>query len=244
MIESQIANLIFGLSFSHNLCFNYSNGSCDPILNIYVPRISHDIRNFSIQWVFTLTIVLWIFESPLGLQLSKWELTWECRVHSLTHSYTPGNMKCDSQTSFLARTFASPCLGREPYDRVATYNMSPFQISSSTTKKFNCYPKINKFGWQVKPIYNCHPMIDISQIGDWHPFLVAIRKATKTFFLLHMTTFFLYWQLHFKLPSIVKCKAWWKVSKDILHAPFFHQWLNFSSIAENNLGKENFFSSH
>jgi hypothetical protein len=28
----------FGLSFSHNLCFKYPNGSCEPILGIYVPR--------------------------------------------------------------------------------------------------------------------------------------------------------------------------------------------------------------
>ncbi len=30
------------LSFGHNLCFRYPNGSCDPILNIYVQR--------SFQW--------------------------------------------------------------------------------------------------------------------------------------------------------------------------------------------------
>jgi len=31
-------------------------------------------------------------------------------VHSLTFFRTPMNMKCDSQASFLARTFASPHL--------------------------------------------------------------------------------------------------------------------------------------
>jgi hypothetical protein len=35
-------------------------------------------------------------------------------------SYTPGSMKCDSQASFLAYTFASPCLGREPKAKVMT----------------------------------------------------------------------------------------------------------------------------
>jgi hypothetical protein len=29
-------------------------------------------------------------------------------------------MKCDTRASFLALTFASPCLGHEPKDRVAT----------------------------------------------------------------------------------------------------------------------------
>jgi hypothetical protein len=42
------------------------------------------------------------------------------RVHSLTLSYTPKSMRCDSRASFLVRTLASPCLGCEPKARVAT----------------------------------------------------------------------------------------------------------------------------
>jgi len=34
VVRSQIANLTFGLSFSHNLCFKNLNGSCELILNI------------------------------------------------------------------------------------------------------------------------------------------------------------------------------------------------------------------
>ncbi len=41
-------------------------------------------------------------------------------VHSLTLSYTPGSMRCDSHDSFLDCTLASPCLGREPKAKVAT----------------------------------------------------------------------------------------------------------------------------
>jgi hypothetical protein len=41
------------------------------------------------------------------------------KVHSLTFSRTPENMKCDFWASLLARTFASPCLGRKPKARVA-----------------------------------------------------------------------------------------------------------------------------
>ncbi len=40
-------------------------------------------------------------------------------VHSLTLSYIPESMKCDSWASLLARTFASPYLGCEPKVRVA-----------------------------------------------------------------------------------------------------------------------------
>jgi len=35
------------------------------------------------------------------------------RVHSLTLFHTPKSMKCDSQASLLARTFASLCIGHE-----------------------------------------------------------------------------------------------------------------------------------
>jgi hypothetical protein len=38
MIKSQIDILIFSPSFDHNLCYKYSNGSCKPILDIYVSR--------------------------------------------------------------------------------------------------------------------------------------------------------------------------------------------------------------
>jgi hypothetical protein len=34
VVRSQIDTLTFGFSFGHNLCFKYSNGSCEPILNI------------------------------------------------------------------------------------------------------------------------------------------------------------------------------------------------------------------
>jgi hypothetical protein len=36
MVESQTANLTFGPSFGHNLCFRCPNGSCKPILGIYI----------------------------------------------------------------------------------------------------------------------------------------------------------------------------------------------------------------
>ncbi len=36
MVGSQIANLIPSLSFGHELCFKCPNGSCEPILDIYV----------------------------------------------------------------------------------------------------------------------------------------------------------------------------------------------------------------
>jgi len=38
MVGSQIDNLIPDPFFGHNLCFKYPNGSCKPILGMYVPK--------------------------------------------------------------------------------------------------------------------------------------------------------------------------------------------------------------
>jgi hypothetical protein len=125
MVKSQIANLTFYFSFGYNLCFKYPNGSCKPILNIYVLRALHwykelfnpmrfDPWNWPLKiWksIGTLSSSNSQSGSPLG---SVW-------VHSLTFSYTPYNMKCDSHVSFLAHTFASPYLGHEPKARVTTH---------------------------------------------------------------------------------------------------------------------------
>jgi len=58
VVGSQIVNLIPNLSFDNTLCFKCPNGSCEPILNIYVSRAFHDIRKSSIQWVLTFIIAL------------------------------------------------------------------------------------------------------------------------------------------------------------------------------------------
>ncbi len=38
MVRTQVDNLTLDPSFGHNLCFRCSNGSCKPILDIYLPR--------------------------------------------------------------------------------------------------------------------------------------------------------------------------------------------------------------
>jgi hypothetical protein len=38
VVGNQIVNLTIDLFFGHNLCLKYPNGSCGPILDIYVPR--------------------------------------------------------------------------------------------------------------------------------------------------------------------------------------------------------------
>jgi len=79
VVESQIANLIPDPSFGHNLCFKCPNGSCKPILNIYVPRAFQwykelfDPMGFD-PWNFSLKI--WeSIETPtpkVGVHLGVW----------------------------------------------------------------------------------------------------------------------------------------------------------------------------
>jgi hypothetical protein len=121
MVGSQIGNLAPDPSFGHNLCFKNPNGSCEPILDIYILRSFQWCKFFfSIQWVLTLVISLWRFESLLGLQLPKWKFIWECGgsfFHILLHSWEHEMWLLGS---FLACTFASFCFGHKLKARVAT----------------------------------------------------------------------------------------------------------------------------
>ncbi len=121
MVGSQIDNLTFDLFLSHNLCFKYRNGMCEPILDIYVPKKFQRYKElFNLMSFDPYNCLLKIWKSietltpKMGAHLGVWG------VHSLTLSYTHGSMKCDSWASFLACTFASLYLGHEPKARVAT----------------------------------------------------------------------------------------------------------------------------
>jgi len=39
MVMNQIGGLILGLFFGNTLCFKFPNGSCEFVLNIYIPRV-------------------------------------------------------------------------------------------------------------------------------------------------------------------------------------------------------------
>jgi hypothetical protein len=69
-------------------------------------------------------------------------------LHSLTLSNIPRSMRCDSQTSLLARAFASPCLGREPKAKVATKILimckkQCMKVGTETTSAIGCVFKCN-----------------------------------------------------------------------------------------------------
>jgi hypothetical protein len=121
MVESQIANLTSNLSFDHNLCFKCSNGMCETISDILVPRafewykecfnpMSFNPCNYSLKIQKSIETPTPKVEAHLG-------------VCGFIPSHPLGNMKCDFQISFLACTFASPCLKCKPKVRVTTMFM-------------------------------------------------------------------------------------------------------------------------
>jgi hypothetical protein len=65
VVESQIDNLIPNLSFGYSLCVKCPNGSCKPILNIYVPK--------DFQWYKELLNLMGF--DPWNHSLKIWECT-------------------------------------------------------------------------------------------------------------------------------------------------------------------------
>jgi len=120
MVESQIANLTPDLSFGHNLCFKNRNGSCESILDIYIPRTFQlyeelfDLMSFDSCNYF---VKIWeSIETPtpqVGAHLGVWGSFLHTFSHSREHEMW-------LLTSLLARTFVSLSLGREFKARVVT----------------------------------------------------------------------------------------------------------------------------
>jgi len=120
MVGNQIVNMTFGPYFGHNLCLKCPTGSCEPILDINIPRtfqwykelfnpMSFDPYNRPLKiWKSIKTPIL-----KMGTHLGVWGFILSTFLHSQEHEmWLPG--------SLLARTFASPCLGLEPKARVMT----------------------------------------------------------------------------------------------------------------------------
>jgi hypothetical protein len=51
-------------------------------------KLFNDVRKYSIQWFLTPIIALWKFRSPSGLQLPKWEFSWESGTFPHTFLYS------------------------------------------------------------------------------------------------------------------------------------------------------------
>jgi len=145
VVGSQTTNLTPDLSFGHNLCFRYPNGSCEPILNIYISIFFQWYKEFfnplsfwPLQSLFEHPRVHWDSNSQGGSSLGS------AKVHSLTLSFTP-------KLPLLARNLVSPCFSHKPKARVTTHTPSKGPLVY--------YPSIGtslcSFGPSLLPLYHC-----------------------------------------------------------------------------------------
>jgi len=149
MVESQIGNLIPDLSFGHNLCFKYLNGSSEPILDIYISRTFQWYKELFNPMSFdSYNCLLKIQESirsptpKVGAHLG---MCWFIPSHFPTQL---GARICDSWASLLARTFVGLCFGCEPKVRVTTLYVFYFNFFSHNLLFF--FPLI----WIIESILN------------------------------------------------------------------------------------------
>jgi hypothetical protein len=94
-------------SFGHNLCVECPNGSCEPILNIYVPRTFEWYKDHLNTMGFDPC------NNSLKIPKSIETPTPKVGVHL-------GVWGCDSRASLSACTLANLYLGREPKVKVVT----------------------------------------------------------------------------------------------------------------------------
>jgi hypothetical protein len=136
VVESQIGNLIPDLSFSHNLCFKNPNRSCEPILDIYIPR--------NLQWYKELlnSMGFDLCNRPLKIQKSIKNPTPKVGAHLGVWGFIPSLLHSQEHEmwfldSLLLRTFASPCFGWKPKAKVTT---SPFYVASMVGAFIGSFP--------------------------------------------------------------------------------------------------------
>jgi hypothetical protein len=71
VVGSQIVNLTPDPCFGHNLCFKSPNGSCEPILDMYVLRAFQWYKERLNPMNFRPYIALWRFGNPFGTPTPK-----------------------------------------------------------------------------------------------------------------------------------------------------------------------------
>jgi hypothetical protein len=97
VVGSQIANLTHGPSFNHNLCFMCPNGSCEPILDVDVPRAFQWYKELFNPMIFDPYNRLLKIQESIGTRTPQNGSSFgSVKVHSLTLFCTPESMKCDS----------------------------------------------------------------------------------------------------------------------------------------------------
>ncbi len=128
---------------------------------------------YSIQWVLTSIISFWRFGSPLGFQLPKWELTWECESSFVTLSHIPRSMRCDSRASLSTRTFASPCFGCKPKAKVVTFYLSVYYCFNLNIE--NCFTFLAQ-----QDVGQLLAFVSLLKFCVWRHLTIVCNKKMKT----------------------------------------------------------------
>ncbi len=122
MVESQIANLTPDPFFGHNLCFKCPNGSCKPILDIYV------LRAFQLYKDLFKPLSFDPWNCPLKIQESTRTPSPKMEVVLGVWGFIPSHFPTLPGTCGVTpRLLLDPqpckpfCLGREPKARIATF---------------------------------------------------------------------------------------------------------------------------
>jgi hypothetical protein len=96
VVGSQIVNLTFGFSFGHNLCFKCPNGSCKPILDIYVAKKFQWYKELLNPMGFDPCYCSLKIRESIGTPTPKVGIhlrVWRFNFHTLPYSQPPENMK-------------------------------------------------------------------------------------------------------------------------------------------------------
>ncbi len=103
-----------------NLCFKFSNGSCRPILIIYVSRYFQWYEEFCNPMSFDLWNHSLNIQDFLKTPIPKMGVHLGMCEFIPSHSFTFWECKCDSQVALSTHTFPCPCFGSEPKTKVVT----------------------------------------------------------------------------------------------------------------------------
>jgi hypothetical protein len=196
MVKSQIDILTFDPCFDHNLCCKYSNGSCKPILDIYISRI--------FQWYKKKFNPMNFYPSNHSIKIWKsiGILTHKVGVHLgmcgliPSHSFALLGMWMRLPGCTFNPHLSMLCLDHEPKIRVMTFlNLSIIFLSfffhiilytTWTSPSFNCmhllmcvhtshqlygYPPLTLCSWQQthwNPWCNSQHLGAIAQDVNFH----------------------------------------------------------------------------
>jgi len=174
MVENQIDILIPDLSFDHNLCCKYSNGSCKPILDIYVLRSFECYKEFFNLMSFDPSNCFLKTQESIETPIPKMKThLGVCELipsHSLallgvcelipSHSLALLGVWMWLLGCILNLDLSNPCLGRKPKAKVMIDGkVTIFKPNSSTCAMFSnvtCDPcpfkiRICSLDWEISP---------------------------------------------------------------------------------------------